>query len=338
MTWTAFRQQRYVFWAFALVTAALIGWALVSGSHEETVLAQWLAAPCNGGNGIPVKDYSQCLVLLHGAHGPQDGLIALFAFLLIILPGVLLGASAVARDLERGTVRLTWTQSVTRTRWYVTKVLVGLGSIAIIAVPLSLTFNWWVHASSYGPRISPNGFVLSGWMPLMISALCFAVTVFVGVMLRRAGWTLAVSLAVLVLIGFSEQNARYQLVPHSIVTNSTTTVTKGSTTVSTTYARPPANSWVLYSGYDPINSENIPSSWSVTLEMNAKVQACVNKSTVSSSQVEPRCLQKLGLRNVNIYVSDRQFWTLQLREGGLLLLGTVLLLGVGLVVIRKRRA
>ena len=337
MTWTAFRQERYVFWFFSLVAAVLIGWALVSGSHEEMVRARWLAAPCNGGNGIPIRDLAHCMALLHGSYGSHDGMIALFAGLLVILLGVLLGAGAVARDLERGTVRLTWTQSVTRTRWYATKVLVGLGSIVVICVPLSLTFNWWAHASSFGARISPKAFDLSGWMPLMISVLGFAVAVLVGGLLRRAGWTIAVALALLVLIGIPEQSVRYQLVPHNIATFSTIAMTKGGLTNGVPYGGPPANSWVLYSGFNSINSTQVPSS-SVALEMNAAGQTCMNNSPYSPGSNETPCLKKLRIRDVNIYVSDRQFWTLQLRDGVLFLLGATLLLGVGAVVIRERRA
>ena len=45
--------------------------------------------------------------------------------------GIFWGAPLVARELETGTFRLAWTQSVTRTRWLVVKlVLVGLAAIA----------------------------------------------------------------------------------------------------------------------------------------------------------------------------------------------------------------
>ena len=115
-------------------------------------------------------------------------------------------------------------------------------------------------------------------------------------------------------------------------------VTKGSTTVGVTYGRAPATAWVLYDGLDPVNVDTIPPTWSATLAMNARLQACENKSLAGPIQVEPVCLRQLGLRNVSVYVSDRQFWTLQLREGALLLLGTTLLLAAGLAVLRKRRA
>ena len=48
------------------------------------------------------------------------------------LLGIFWGAPLVARELETGTYRLAWTQSVTRTRWLAVKVaLVGLASVAV---------------------------------------------------------------------------------------------------------------------------------------------------------------------------------------------------------------
>ena len=46
------------------------------------------------------------------------------------LIGIFWGAPLVARELETGTFRLAWTQSVTRTRWLAVKLAVlGLGSV-----------------------------------------------------------------------------------------------------------------------------------------------------------------------------------------------------------------
>jgi hypothetical protein len=49
----------------------------------------------------------------------------------------------VARELETGTYRLAWTQSVTRTRWLAVKLgVVGLTSVAVAGL-LSLMVTWW---------------------------------------------------------------------------------------------------------------------------------------------------------------------------------------------------
>jgi len=54
-----------------------------------------------------------------------------------------LGSTLVARELETGTYRLAWTQSVTRTRWLAVKLgVVGLASM-VVAGLFSLMVTWW---------------------------------------------------------------------------------------------------------------------------------------------------------------------------------------------------
>ena len=56
--------------------------------------------------------------------------------------GVFWGAPMIARELEAGTSRLVWTQSVTRTRWLATKLgVAGVGAAVVGLVGLVLT--WW---------------------------------------------------------------------------------------------------------------------------------------------------------------------------------------------------
>jgi hypothetical protein len=53
------------------------------------------------------------------------------------------GAPLVAREMETGTFRLSWTQSVTRRRWFATRVsMVVLASLVATGL-LSLMVTWW---------------------------------------------------------------------------------------------------------------------------------------------------------------------------------------------------
>ena len=65
--------------------------------------------------------------------------------LVVLVPGIIgifWGAPLVARELEAGTYRLAWTQSITRTRWLATKLgVVGLLSM-VAAGLLSLMATW----------------------------------------------------------------------------------------------------------------------------------------------------------------------------------------------------
>ncbi|HJY04385.1 MAG TPA: ABC transporter permease, partial [Streptosporangiaceae bacterium] len=57
--------------------------------------------------------------------------------------GVFWGAPLISRELEAGTFRLAWNQSVTRTRWTLVKLaLIGLTAMAIAGLA-SVLVSWW---------------------------------------------------------------------------------------------------------------------------------------------------------------------------------------------------
>ena len=74
----------------------------------------------------------------------------------------------IAREIETGTHRLAWNQSVTRTRWLATK-LVGVGGVAVAAAGLlCLGVTWSAslvdrYAES---RITPLLFGARGIVPI----------------------------------------------------------------------------------------------------------------------------------------------------------------------------
>ncbi len=69
------------------------------------------------------------------------------------LIGLFWGAPLVTRELEAGTFRLAWNQSVTRTRWMAVKLaLIGLAAMVTTGL-LSLLITWWA-----GPIDRAGGF------------------------------------------------------------------------------------------------------------------------------------------------------------------------------------
>ncbi len=129
------------------------------------------------------------------------------------LIGVFWGAPLVTRELEAGTFRMTWNQSVTRTRWIAVKlVLVGLASMAAAGL-LSLMMSWWAspinqanalnstrNGSSSLNRLTPLLFGASGIAPVGYAAFAFALGVTAGVLIRRTLPAMAVTLAVFAVI------------------------------------------------------------------------------------------------------------------------------------------
>ena len=113
--------------------------------------------------------------------------------------GAFWGAPMVARELEAGTHRLVWNQSITRNRWLATKLGLGmLGAVAAGAVA-GLAMTWWsrpidgaVNAGQAPTatifdlaRIAPEVFGSRGIAPIGYAAFAFALGVAAGALLRR---------------------------------------------------------------------------------------------------------------------------------------------------------
>jgi hypothetical protein len=123
--------------------------------------------------------------------------------LVIVLPaiiGLFWGAPLVARELEAGTFRLAWTQSVSRARWLAVKLgVVGLAAMAVAGL-LSLMVTWW---SSPADRLSVSqfgSFDSRDIVPVGYAAFAFALGVTAGVLIRR---TLPAMAATLVAFAFA---------------------------------------------------------------------------------------------------------------------------------------
>jgi hypothetical protein len=127
--------------------------------------------------------------------------------------GAFWGAPLVARELEAGTHRLVWNQSVTRDHWLATKLLVT-GAVAMVIVGvLSLILMRWAgsldHALNTGqsdqgllgrPRIAPPVFEARGLAPIGYTAFAFTLGVAVGTVVRRVVPAMAITLAVFVVV------------------------------------------------------------------------------------------------------------------------------------------
>ncbi len=76
------------------------------------------------------------------------------------LIGVFWGAPLIARELETGTHRLAWNQSVTRTRWLATKLVIVGAAAAVTVGLLSWAVTSWAHHidDATGDRITPELF------------------------------------------------------------------------------------------------------------------------------------------------------------------------------------
>jgi len=124
-------------------------------------------------------------------------------YLVIVAPGIIgifWGAPLVAREFETGTQRLVLTQSVTRTRWMVSKIsVIGLASV-LFAGLLSLLVTWWASPLD---RVNMNSFTTfdqRGIVSIGYAAFAFALGLGAGVLIRHVVPAMAATFAVFVAV------------------------------------------------------------------------------------------------------------------------------------------
>ncbi|MDX6266216.1 MAG: hypothetical protein QOD70_956, partial [Frankiales bacterium] len=109
--------------------------------------------------------------------------------------GAFWGAPLVARELEAGTHRLVWNQSITRTRWLATKLVLTLLCAAIAVGVLSLAITWWSapldgaigsQRGSLPSRLTPIAFSMRDLVPVSYTVFAVSLGTALGVLLRRA--------------------------------------------------------------------------------------------------------------------------------------------------------
>jgi hypothetical protein len=131
----------------------------------------------------------------------DSGLRTWLGVLVVVTPGVLglfWGAPLVAGELEAGTFRLAWTQSVTRTRWLAARA--GLAVLAGMAVAgvLSVIVTWWAAPADRAGRNLFATFDQRDLVPVGYAAFAVALGITAGLLIRRTLPAMAVTLVAFV--------------------------------------------------------------------------------------------------------------------------------------------
>jgi ABC-type transport system involved in multi-copper enzyme maturation permease subunit len=196
MTWLAWRQFRTQAWV-TLCAIALIGVVLaVAESMVVDLYESSGAATCGAHCADAIQSF------LSQVSDGMTGFVYSAAIIVVyVVPGVIgafWGAPLVARELEAGTHRLAWNQSVTRSRWLFTKLaLVGGASVVTMGL-LSAGVMWYSRHIDQGitDQIQPNLFGARGFVPVAYGAFAFALGVTAGILIRRTVPAMAATFAV----------------------------------------------------------------------------------------------------------------------------------------------
>jgi hypothetical protein len=259
------------------------------------------------------------------------------------LIGAFWGAPLVAREIEAGTLRLAWNQSVSRRRWLVVKIaMLGLAAI-VMAGLLSLMLYWWsqpayqaakVASTDSGlslSRLTPLLFGTNGVAPLGYAAFAFAVGLTASVLIKRTLPAMAITLAVVALVLIAWPN---WVRPHLITPVHSTIALPGSAisglgitnnsvmTLFLTADKPGA--WVLTDR--AVNSAGHPFT-------GPPPHACLSESVQSCNNA----IGALHLRQAISFEPASRFWALQGYETGAYLLLAVVLAAACTWWLNRRR-
>jgi len=211
LTWRQFRTQA------ALAVGALITVAVVAAATRPHLvhLYNTMVAGCS--------KRGNCDSAIQSFVNVDHTLSTWFGILVVVVPGligVFWGSTLVAREIETGTYRLAWTQSVTRTRWLAVKLaVIGLASM-VAAGLFSLIVTWWASPLDRANMDRFGQFDMRGIVPIGYAAFAFVLGVALGAVLRRmlpAIGTTLVSFVTLRLVFVHQLRAHLMSPLHRVV-------------------------------------------------------------------------------------------------------------------------
>ena len=201
----AWRLQRLVFLVALVVVVAFAIWLAVTGSLQA---AAWTTYNVTHHCVDVVATRNNCFALgqnyqtlNHFARVNLGLAVAMPALL-----GLVLGAPLVAREIEQGTNRLAWTQSITRTRWLLVKLGVGALACCAIVGAMAPLLEWWTGVIHRGARILPSLFDISGFVDVAYVLFAFMLGAALGALIRRTGWAFAVGVPLYALARLGVQD------------------------------------------------------------------------------------------------------------------------------------
>jgi len=338
MSWRQFRPQAITAGAILVAVAIVLGITgagLISDYNGAGLSSCHLSCGQDATNFQNSLEGSVYLVVFFAGIGVMYATPALI--------GLFWGAPLIARELETGTYRLAWNQSVSRGRWVLAKL--GLGGLASVAVAglLSLMVTWWASpissvliysksTSAVSSRLTPIMFAARGVAPLGYAAFAFALGVTLGMLLRR---TLPAMALTLVLFAAAQLVMPAFVRPHLASPQHATAA----------YDPNRGGEMIISNGgrMVVVESASIPGAWilsDTTITPAGKVFTGPATSACAGASINS-CDSWLAGRHLRQYVTYQpasRFWPLQWTELGIYLAVSAGLGGVCAWQIRRKRA
>jgi len=322
LTWVGWRQHRLALGGAAALLAGISIWMLISGLQMRSALTSFglvnctplTASSCSTQETVFINDYYSGAQVVVGV-----------LTVIPILIGALVGAPMVARELETGTFRLSWTQGCGRTRWLTARL--ALLAVAVIAgaAAVSVLLSWYYHPllqlgqdSPLAPQIFDlSGVAFAGW-----TLAAFAISVFAGALIRRTIPAIVAGMAawsgLLVTVVFYLRS--HYLAPLT-----------GTGLINSTSGNGQGVPWLLSQWW--IQPGGLPASQSEIATLSTQLRQAGGLPTAQAVQ---QWFAEQGYIKYFTYQPASRFWTFQLIEGSWLLILSLLLGAATIWLIRHR--
>jgi ABC-type transport system involved in multi-copper enzyme maturation permease subunit len=333
MSWRQFRVQALVgVAALALLAAYLLYLGIDIRDAYDTYRTQCLSqGDCGQAMNQFQSDYQNTLLYLAAGLG-----------LIPTILGAFWGAPLIAQELEAGTHRLVWNQSVTRRRWLtVTLLLVGLASTTAAALA-SLLLTWAASPVDQvaDDRFSTIVFGARNIAPIAYAAFAVALGITIGLLVRRTVPAMALTILIFTITQFATPNlVRPHLMPP-------VTISKPMTADAINQARALGS----ITGAPVVKGLDVPDAWvsEVSELLTANGQPLANDTFNDCFSRPPKtgatgtfgdtaaCLGNLDLHVDIAYQPNHRYWPFQWIESAVYLALSALLTAFGLWRIQRR--
>ena len=186
MIWVNWRQHRSQAIACLGVLAALAIYAIVVSTSMRTAFSHDGLPACLARG--PAASCQNDIMAFTNEFGSAVN-VAFWSVLLIFpgLLGVVIGAPLIARELEFGTWRLAWSQSVTRTRWLVVKLSLVTGGVIVFGAAITAVITWYrAPMDRLTGHFIQNAYDYEGLVLTAYILCAFGFAVLAGLLIRRS--------------------------------------------------------------------------------------------------------------------------------------------------------
>ncbi|XVQ08073.1 ABC transporter permease subunit [Spirillospora sp. CA-255316] len=264
--------------------------------------------------------------------------------LIPVIIGAFWGAPLIARELELGTHRLVWNQSVTRRRWLLGRTaFVGLAAMLFTGLA-GLLLTW--AASPYDrvaeDRFGAVEFGARNIAPIGYAFLAFALGTLVGLLVRRTLPAMAITGAAFLALQFAVPN----LVRPHLIPPEKTTLPMTAQNINQ------ARNLGSITGSPSIGGLRVPGAPDAWISETSLLRTADGRTVASSAfngclDTPPKtgaggtfgdtavCLSELDLHVEIKYQPGGRYWPFQLTETGLYLLTGGILIAIALRRIRR---